>query len=669
MKIQVKSAATLAVACGLSLMVIPTGQAYANEISSPTPEDNSLEQNGTSASTVNAVNAQRELNQAQGNVDSAQTKVDVAEKALANHESSSDIQKQINELNKTISEDKAAIETAENEINAVQNEIIAQNNNMADAENGIAALNEKLNQAQADKSADAEKNNALIAEAQEKSNKLADDVKYHEGRVKRSEESLNIATNLLNEETQKRDRALAERENLTDAGDIADLEYKIEKLNNNIDIYNEEVEEAKEDLAAKKDRLNEAITQRDSAKAELDELLAKQAALKDIDLIVKHENQLVGNVLKNDDFADNFKITFTKNGNSADAVRMKNTYQTTPNVVNFYVNKTTGGLYFQLGSASKYDGSRVDITCEGYKPLSYEFQHLGGYRWTLLETDAKDPLQEKIDDVKKSLPKKENDVQFAEGKVERSENFLSAAQNTLRNEEDKKALLETKKQALEDKDAEIQKLNQYVESREEVVEQSKADVKSRRKRSLDTNDMKQQADNAVLNLIALRDTNQADHDNKIASLQDKLEAAQRKLDGIVLSIADLQVKVQDAMDALALAQAKYATDTSTKSDMEAKLNIAKQLEANLKAAQEDLKTATVNRDRAAVALAVAKTNVKSTNEEPSKPVISQAKVERKMSQPAEQTTPQTTDFTLLTAISTALAAGIGGFALTKKYKK
>ncbi len=82
--------------------------------------------------------------------------------------------------------------------------------------------------------------------------KATEEEKLQAGRLARAKFGLAIAQDLLQQEMDKKEPLLAEREALTDAGDIDAFDAKLSAAEHNIDIYTEEVENAKADVESKK---------------------------------------------------------------------------------------------------------------------------------------------------------------------------------------------------------------------------------------------------------------------------------------------------------------------------------------------------------------------------------------------------------------------------------
>ncbi len=604
MKLNNKSAATLAVACGLSLMVTLPETAMAHEDANTT--ESNTPANAEVVDTVSPLDeAQVNLDVANKVVEEKQREVSKAQDLIDNHGTSAAIQKDLDTANAKVKEANTELEGAQSDLKAKEDSLADQNKQKVETEGTIDTLNGEIEKTTQDKTNAQSSKDDEIAEAQEKSDKLAKEVAFQESRVKRAQTSLDIAKGLLQDEAAKKEAALAERAKLIDLGDIEELDAQLAALDKNIEKYQEEVESAQDDYAKKTERLNEVTQKRDQAQAALNALEEKKRNLKDMDLIVVHEQQFKSEALKDAALADNLKITFYKNGVPKVAVRMVNG-MTQRDQINFDVNKRNGAIWFQLGTGKQYNGDRVEITCDGYKPMAFELTHLGGYRYTFYEADAPEPMKDEIDAAKAELAKQENDLEFAQGKADRSKNFLDTTVTTLENEQARKTPLEEKKAALEKIDATIKKLNTYIHEREEVVEQSEADLANRTERAESVKAQKEAADAELKKLLEDKDAEQAGFDQPLATLYLNLTDAQAKLDEIVQNIASLEGQVKEAKANVAKAQAMVLANTATRDELETKLETAKQLEAKLAAAKADIVLATKERDKAAIAVEVAK---------------------------------------------------------------
>ncbi len=662
MKLSRNSAATLAVVCGLSLMGANVQNAYAQEATTSETNTEAKVETANRNLEKNVDDAQLSLDAAEGEVKSHQDNVAEAQKELDAHGTLEAIQKDLAVARETLDKSKNGHKLAEDNYKAAKDNLNTAEEKNTKAKDNVAELEESVASAMKDHEDVKTANEAAVAQAQKKVDAANKEVKFQEGRVKTAKEALKIAQDLLNKEEAKKQELLNERAKLTDAGDIKDIDDKLAVINHHIDLNTEEVENAQADLEAKEERLKAAVQKKNDTQNELDELVKKQASLKDMGISVKHENQLVGPIFKDSDFNDNLKITVTKDGDTHTAAYMKQYGVTTPNVVNYGISTFNGGLYFMVpGTGKDLDGAQIVLNCDGYKPQAYEVAHLGGYRWALYQTEAPDPLQDKIDETKKDLDKADKDVEFAQGKVNRSKNFLDSANQTLQNSQENKAQHEEKKASIEAVDAKLEKANNNIDSRSEVVEQSEADLKTRQERLETANKNKNKADAAFEKAKQNAKDNNQKHLDKIAQLNTSLFAARNELAAANESVENHKANVEQAQAVLDQAKEQLDKDNVAHQQLQAKLENAKQLEANLTKAQHDLKDAIAKRDQAAVTLALAKDSAKQVNKGKN--------VRETTRKGSTNKTPQTADAGFMYQIPALVGMSISGFGLALKRKK
>ena len=683
MKLNGKSAATFAVVCGLSLAAIAPQAALADEVTEEFNSDGTIIEKGESNTQLSVEEATENLEKAEAEVEDKQDQVDEAQEAVDNHESSEDIQADIDAIEDNIEKREEVVDEAQSTLEDKQgrlDEALEQKDNQ---EKVIADLTDEKKQTEEDLANAQATSKDSITKAQEASDKQAKEVAFQEGKVERAQAALDTAKDLLQQELDKKKEAEERRAKLTEAGDIAQIDAQLAVINHKIDSYQEVVDDAKADLESHKERLQVAIDKKNKAQKALDGLIEQQNSIKDMGLSVIHEEHLVGNILQNSSFVNKVKITFTLNGTTQEAVRVEQSWQTVQNKISYYVDPQTGRLNFKTPQfAQHYDGSKVEVSCDGYKTLTYTFKHLGGYRWMLEPGETINPIQDLIDAAKKKLAAAEKDVEFAQGKVDRAEAFLNTSEDTLNKEIAKKESLEKTKQDILDVDAVIAQLDNNIDARQEVVDDAQADLDARQQRLDDAKAKKDALDAELARLIEEGENQQTDLESKISDLEEKLAEAQAKLESIEKDIEYKEGRVERAEESVKIAEDLLNKDIATKEELQTKLDEAKSLEAALEEAKKQLADAIKNRDEAAIALEIAKDAQKpeqpeiidgtdsTDGDQANKPTIKPGSDQKKKVSPSRNTsTPQTSDASWVSQIPAVLGLGIASLGAAKRRRK